>query len=58
MTTNERIETWVKTQFAPNTWGRVFADLLDVATGNRKGNPFEREAVAKIFPEWSTKCES
>jgi hypothetical protein len=28
----------------------VTADLIDVAAGNREGNSFERQALARIFP--------
>jgi hypothetical protein len=47
--TRERIETWVKSQFAPPLWERVIADLIDVASGNRDGNAFERDAIRRIF---------
>ena len=48
----ERIRVWVQRQFNLRYVDRVVADLIDVATGNRDGNSFEREALARIFPEW------
>lgn len=47
----ERIREWVERQFNPAHVERVFADLIDVATGTRDGNKFEREALRRIFPE-------
>jgi len=51
LTHPERIRLWVEQQFQPQHVERVFQDLLDVATGNRDGNRFEREALERIFPE-------
>ena len=50
MTLSERIEAFVEKHF---TWNRagVVRDLVDVATGNREGNPFERDCLARIFGE-------
>lgn len=45
----ERIRTWVNAKFVEN----VTQDLIDVATGNRLGNRFEQDAIARIFQEWS-----
>ncbi len=51
LTASERIREWVKKQFNPKHVEQVTQDLIDVATGNREGNQFEREACNKIFPE-------
>jgi hypothetical protein len=50
----ERIESWVRKNFNARHAERVTADLVDVATGNRAGNDFERSALARIFPDWGT----
>lgn len=51
LTAPERIRQWVEREFNPKYVERVTAELIDVATGNRPGNPFERGALARIFPE-------
>ncbi len=51
LTYPERIRAWVEREFNPLHVDRVFNDLLNVATGNRPGNRFEVEALARIFPE-------
>ncbi len=56
MTYSERIRVWVTKQFQPHQVERVVQDLIDVATGNRPGNTFEKQTLARIFPE--TKCAS
>lgn len=56
-TAPERIKTWVERQFNANHVERVTQDLIDVAAGNRSGNPFERNALTKIFPEWAPLTE-
>jgi len=48
----EKIRAWVEREWSAKYRERVFADLVDVATGTREGNRFEREALARIFPEW------
>ena len=45
----DHIRAWVVDQFNPAHVDKVFCDLLDVATGNREGNAFERRAIAHIF---------
>jgi hypothetical protein len=52
MTTTQRIRGWVERQFNAKYVDCVVQDLVDVAAGNREGNRFECEALAKIFPEW------
>lgn len=54
----DRIRAWVENQFQPRQVDRVTQDLIDVATGNRPGNKFEKQALTKIFPQWSKPCES
>lgn len=49
-TAPERLYRWCKRQFSESRAQAVFYDLLDVATGTREGNPWEREALAKVFP--------
>lgn len=51
MTRPERIREWVAREFARQHVETVTRDLIDVATGNRDGNRFERSALDKIFPE-------
>ncbi len=56
MTYPDRIRQWVRLNFSSThtrigTLERITQDLIDVATGNRPGNRFEREALARIFPE-------
>jgi hypothetical protein len=51
-TATERIRLWVEWQFGAKYVDRVTEDLINVATGNREGNRFEREALERIFPEW------
>jgi hypothetical protein len=46
----ERIREWVQKQFNAKVVDRVTSDLIDVAAGNREGNRFEREALARIIP--------
>ena len=53
-TAPDRIRAWVLANFNPRHVEAVTADLIDVATGNRPGNSFERGALARIFPEWPT----
>ncbi len=50
-TAPERIRLWCERNYAPHWVERMFDDLLDVATGNREGNRFERQALDRIFPE-------
>ena len=45
----ERIRRWVEREFNSLYVERVFQDLLDVATGNREGNRFEQEVLARIL---------
>lgn len=52
MKASQKIEAWVRREFAPQWVKRVTQDLLDVATGTREGNRFEREALAHIFATW------
>lgn len=49
MTVSEKIYKWVKREFNPKYVERVASDLIDVASGTREGNKFEREAVNKIL---------
>lgn len=49
-TAPERIRVWVVDQFNEKYVDSVCDDLIDVATGNRKGNSFEQQALARIFP--------
>lgn len=49
----ERIRNWVEREWNPKYWERVERDLLDVATGKRPGNRFEREALDRICPDWN-----
>ncbi len=44
----ERLLLWCQREFNPKHVQRVYADLVDVATGNRAGNRFEREALALL----------
>ena len=47
----EKILARVKLDFAPKYVERVFADMMDVATGNREGNAFEVAWLKRwIFP--------
>lgn len=55
LTYPERIRQWVETQFHAKYVEKVTDDLIDVATGNREGNRFEREALQHIFPESAKK---
>jgi hypothetical protein len=50
MTAPYRIRQWVKKHFAPKYHDSVTQDLIDVASGTRDGNNFEKSAVSKIFP--------
>ena len=55
----DRIRSWVEREFNAKYVDRVMQDFIDVATGNRPGNTFEKAALDKIFPEWKGKqCES
>ena len=47
----ERIRAWVEREFAANRVEEVFAEFIDVATGNRHGNAFVLAALRKIAPE-------
>lgn len=59
MSAPDRIRAWVEREFNPKHVDMVTTDLIDVATGNRPGNTFEKSALDKIFPEWKGKqCES
>lgn len=49
LTAPERIRAWVAKQFNPAHVDRVTDGLIDVATGNREGNAFEKAALEKIF---------
>jgi hypothetical protein len=49
MTAPERIRHWVERQFQPHLVEQVTADLIDVAAGNRAGNNFEKECVARAL---------
>ena len=49
LTRPELIRQWVERQFSAKYVDRVTQDLIDVATGNREGNRFEREAIERIF---------
>jgi hypothetical protein len=49
MSLPDKIRLWVVREFAPQYVDRVTQDLIDVATGNRAGNTFERQAVARIM---------
>lgn len=51
MTINDRIEQWVRREFAPQHVDKVCDDLRDVAAGNRPGNQFENEALRKIMAQ-------
>ncbi len=44
----ERLLLWVQREFNPKHVQRVYADLVDVATGNRAGNAFECAALALL----------
>lgn len=44
----QAIRAWVEREFAAKWVEQVFQDLLDVATGARVGNKFEREALERI----------
>jgi hypothetical protein len=45
----EAIRAWVEREFNPKYVDRIVNDLIDVATGNRPGNAFERQALAIIM---------
>jgi len=45
----EKIRAWTEKEFNPKYVDRVFNDLLDVATGNKEGNKFEKQAVNQII---------
>ncbi|MFW6010672.1 MAG: hypothetical protein ACOC9H_02020 [Gemmatimonadota bacterium] len=47
----ERIRWWVEGEFPARYVDAVTSDLIDVATANRHGNVFEREAVRRILGE-------
>jgi hypothetical protein len=49
----ERIHEWAQKQFNAAFADHVTQDLVDVATGAREGNRWERECLFCIFPEWS-----
>ena len=44
------IRRWVIREYPPDIVERVFQDMLDVATGTRPGNAFERGALRRILP--------
>ena len=48
----DRILQWCEKNFVGHRVQMAFNDLLDVATGNREGNHFEKAALARIFPDW------
>ena len=50
MTVPEIIRKWVEREFNPKHVEKVYAGFIDVATGNRPGSPFERDALARILP--------
>jgi hypothetical protein len=58
MTAPERIRAWVEREFNPKHVDQVTNDLIDVATGNRPGNAFERAALQRIFPTWTPQGDS
>lgn len=45
----EKLLLWAQREFNPKLVQRVYADLVDVAAGNRPGNKFEREAIARVL---------
>jgi hypothetical protein len=45
----EQIRRWVEREFKDTLVEKVVQDLLDVATGSREGNTFEKEALKRIF---------
>jgi hypothetical protein len=47
----ERIRAWVGRNFAAKYVDSVTQDLIAVAAGNRRGNPFERNALEAIFAD-------
>ena len=52
--TRRKIGEWVKREFQPNQVDKVAQDLLDVAIGNRHGNKFERDALARVLgDDWN-----
>ncbi len=51
MNLNEYILHWCEKQF-PKYADSVYQDMIDVASGNREGNGFEKEAIKKIFAEY------
>lgn len=51
MTRPERIEQWVRSEFAPKYVERVVDELISVATGESEGNSFCKRALEEIFPE-------
>jgi tRNA(Ile2) C34 agmatinyltransferase TiaS len=56
MTLPEKIRAWAAREFAPRYVDRVTQDLIDVAAGNREGNTFERQTVAKILGAVCPQC--
>ncbi len=56
MNLNETLYVWCEREFPKHT-EKVYADLLDVAAGNREGNTFEQEAVQRIFAEYYGETE-
>ncbi len=50
------ITDWVKREFSAKYVSRVVNDLVDVASGNRPGNPFELQSLARLFPGTCPKC--
>jgi hypothetical protein len=49
MTLPEQIRAWVAREFNAKYVDQITADLVDVATGYREGNRFEKAALPKIM---------
>lgn len=47
----QKIEDWVKKEFNPKYVEKIITDLIDVASGNREGNEFEKRAVKIILKD-------
>lgn len=48
-TAPDKIRAWVEKNIPEKHVGRVVQDLIDVASGTREGNKFEKEALAQIL---------
>ena len=46
----EKLLLWVQREFNPAHVEKVYQGFVDVAAGNREGNPFERDALSRLFP--------